>query len=339
MDSSLFDAIVDELGENLYFVHLYNWGEPLLHKKLPRFVRRLSEAQIAIDIHSNLSLPLREDTLAELLEAGVDRLEASIDGFSQTTYGRYRRRGDFALARDNLLRLARLRDQLGLQTQLVWNFLVFRYNENEIGEARRFCDDHGIEFQRREAAVSEAMRVEFLPSYRAGEDLDGCFEQRRKPINLAELRQRDPLATCAWHYFYSVINHDGSVSPCCAPWESDWDIGVVSAEGNRFAAVWNSPTMQAARNDVAGHRLLDELERNGQLDDIRTEGDLQRHGGLCRGCQLPAPVMELYSYHADAIVAQQRPLWAGDERRTRLLDLVRGDPQAFVQAYASAASG
>lgn len=336
MDTGLFDAIVDELGPWLYFVNLYNWGEPLLHKQLPRFVQRLNDHQVATDIHTNLSLPLREEMLASLLAAGVDRVEASIDGFSQGTYGRYRVRGDFALARDNLVRLAQLRDRMGLQTQLVWNFLVFRYNENEIGEARRFCADHGIEFVRREAAISEAMRVEFLPSYREGEVLEGCFDQRRQTFDPESLAARDAGSSCGWHYFYSVINHDGSVSPCCAPWEDDWDLGQVAAGGTRFADIWNSSAMQVARGDVAGHRLLAELRESGSLGEVRTVADLQRRGGICRGCQYPEGMLDLYTHYANAILDDALQRLPADSREARLIALLRSDRDGFVQAYAAA---
>lgn len=334
---ALFDAVLDELGDTLFFVHLYNWGEPLLNKDLSYFIRELARRDIAVDTNTNLSLKLGDRAIDELIDSGIDRIEASIDGFSQETYGRYRIKGRFDLARDNLLRLAAARDRLGRNTQLVWNFLVFRFNETEIEPASRFCADHGIEFVRRDAALSEALREEFLPSYREGEVLEGFFEQRARPFDPQTIAGR-PEQSCGWHYYYSVVNADGSVSPCCAPWESDWDFGFVEPGKTRFADIWNSPAVQASRRDVAGHLLLERLRAAGRLASIATVDDFVRQGSICEGCQMPLPMLDLYSNRADLVIPHFfRTLGGQDAFLDRAFELVRSQPAAFVEHYGSSA--
>lgn len=332
----VFDAVLDELGDTLFFVHLYNWGEPLLNRDLTYFIRELVRQDIAVDTNTNLSLPLGDALADELIDSGIDRIEASIDGFSQASYGRYRVKGRFELARDNLLRLAAARDRLGRDTQIVWNFLVFRFNEHEIESARIFCADHGIEFARREAAVSEALRTDFLPSYREGENLEDFFDQQKKPFDPESITSR-PEQSCGWHYFYSIVNADGSVSPCCAPWESDWDFGFVEAGKKSFGDIWNSPLLQASRRDVAGHHLLEKLKHSGMLPSIRSMGDFLRQGTICEGCQFPLPMLDLYSNRADLVVSGYEQAMKGkDAAMDRAFELVRSQPEAFVQHYRSA---
>ena len=336
MARATFDAILDELGPDLFFVHLYNWGEPLLNRELNGFIRRLASADITTDIHTNLSLPLSEAQLIDLLTSGIHRIEASIDGFSQATYSRYRVKGRFEMARDNLVRLATLRDRLGLTTELVWNFLVFRYNEHEIEAARQYCADHGIAFVRREAAISEAMRTDFLPSYRQGENLDAFYEKAAAPFDPAVIAARAPGATCAWHYYYATINADGSVSPCCAPWEDDWDFGAIVPGQTRFADIWNAPQVCRARGDVGGHQLLARLQAGGQLQAVRSVDDFLRQGTLCEGCPMPPAMFDLYSDLADTIVDHYLAHCTGhDSRRDQLFATVRRDPAAFKALYAA----
>lgn len=335
----VFDAVLGELGESLFFVHLYNWGEPLLNPRLVYFIRELARRDIAVDIHTNLSLPLGDAFVDELIDSGIDRIEASIDGFSQASYGRYRVKGRFELARDNLLRLAAARDRLGRDTGIVWNYLVFRFNEEEIEAARRFCAGHGIEFVRREAHVSQALRAEFLPAYREGEVLEDFFDQQAKPFDPQAIAAR-PEQSCGWHYFYSIVNADGSVSPCCAPWESDWDFGMVEAHGARFADIWNGPALQASRRDVAGHHLLAKLQQPGALPSIATVGDFVRQGTICEGCQFPLPMLDLYSDRADAIVSHYAQTMKGQNAfLDRAFELVRSQPDAFVRHYGSSLIG
>ncbi len=329
----LFDAILAELGEVLYFVHLYNWGEPLLNKDLTYFIRELVRRDIAVDTNTNLSLPLSDQSIDELIDSGIDRIEASIDGFSQETYERYRIKGRFELARDNLVRLAAARDRLGRHTQIVWNFLVFRFNEAEIEPTRRFCEDRGIEFVRRDAALSEDLRAEFLPSYRKGEILEGFNEQREKPFDPAAIAKR-PEQSCGWHYYYSVINADGSVSPCCAPWEDDWDFGSVKPGSTRFADIWNGAALQASRRDVAGHHLLARLKDSGELASIAKVDDFVRKGTICEGCQMPLPMLDLYSNRAELVVPHYfQTLGGSDASLDRAFELVHSRPEAFVKHY------
>lgn len=330
----LFDAVLAELGDSLFFVHLYNWGEPLLNRDLTYFIRALAERGIATDTNTNLSLPLSDEAIDALVLSGIDRIEASIDGFSQESYGQYRIKGRFELARDNLLRLVRARDRLGSPLEVVWNYLVFRFNEHEIEAARDFCTQHGIEFVRREASISPELREALLPSYRQGEPLGGFNERCREPFIPAEIEAR-ATGTCAWHYWYSIVNADGSVSPCCAPWEDDWDMGTVSAGGTAFGEVWNNGMFQRARADVAGHQLLAQLRQSGKLEAVRTVGDFVRQGNICEGCQMPTPMLELYSHRADLIVdhfASQAAHLYPD--LAPLFGLVRSDPVAFSAAYA-----
>lgn len=337
MGPDLFDALIDELGPHLFFVHLYNWGEPLLNRNLGSYIRRLGAQDITVDIHTNLSLPLTEAARGELLATGIDRIEASIDGFSQETYSRYRVKGRFAMARDNLVRLAALRDRMGLATELIWNFLVFRYNEHEIEPARQFCADHGITFVRREAAISEEMRADFLPSYRQGENLEAFYEKAAAPFSPEVIAARSPGATCAWHYYYATINSDGSVSPCCAPWEDDWDFGAVTPGQSRFADIWNAPHVQRSRRDIGGHQLLRRLTDSGALGALRSVDDFMRQGTLCEGCPMPPGMFDLYSDLADTIVAHYQAHSTGqDPRRDRLFATVRSAPDEFKALFAAA---
>lgn len=333
MSRELFDALLAELGHALYFVLLYNWGEPLLNRDLTYFVRRLAERDIASEVHTNLSLPLSDEFIDRLVDSGLDRLEASIDGFSQESYGRYRVKGRFELARDNLVRLAKARDRAGSRLHLVWNFLVFRFNEHEIEAARSFCAANGIEFVRREAAISAELQSEFLPSYRADEAPTGSFEARRAPFDpaLFEARQK---TTCAWHYFYSVVNADGSVSPCCAPWEDRWDLGRIEPGHSGFMDIWRGRRYRRARADVSGSRLVRQLRQTGQLSCLRSNDDFARIGTLCEGCLMPPFMLDLYSAHADRVVEHYAQNLA--QRYLELaqcMAVVRRDPQAFLAAY------
>lgn len=261
MTPELFENLMGELGENLFMLSLYNWGEPLLNPDLNRFIRRAKEKDIFVDINTNLSLELTDEDLEAFLDTGIDNIVVSIDGFSQETYGTYRIGGSFELARDNITRLASLRDRICPATAITWKYLVFSFNEHEISLAERYCRKSGITFARKEATVDLDVHPEWLPSYRRA-DLSrphgGWPFRRTVPPVLKEIGRE---ATCAWHYCYSSINADGSVSPCCAVPDAKDDFGTVVPGKMRFTDVWNGESYRRSRALLAGE---EEGERTGR---------------------------------------------------------------------------
>jgi MoaA/NifB/PqqE/SkfB family radical SAM enzyme len=312
LDAGLYDALLDEVGEYLFLIMFYNWGEPLLNRNLPNLIRKASARDICTEIHSNLSLKLSDEYIEDLLTAGLDTIAGSIDGFSQETYQIYRQGGRFETAKRNLERLIAKRDHLGLKTEIIWNFLVFAFNEHEIEATRRYCDDIGAIFNRREAFISNP---DWLPSYR---------RQERDRQVVAELSWRpaiDPAAAgsnaCAWHYGYSAINANGTVSPCCFPWEEAHDFGVIDPGESSFAEVWNNDHFRKSRAAFAG----------------KTVKGLEQLTTLCLECPFGSGIQNLYS-GLDGNVAAQfgRVLRGTDAALDQAFDLL-GDRQKFVEFY------
>ena len=278
MSKDIYDALLDEMNEYLFYIGLYNWGEPLLSKNLPYFIRRAKEADIYTEIQTNLSIELSEQAMEELLLSGIDMITASIDGFSQETYQIYRRGGDFKLVKSNIERLAALKNRLGVQTEIVWNYLVFSFNEHEIKDIEKYCRDRGIIFCLRESYINRESHPHWLPSYRKNELIQTEDNKHKRKLNngvsfrniskvilkaLSGGHAKDSLRThtraksCAWHYSYSVVNADGSVSPCCAPWEQAYDFGKVVPGKLAFSDIWNNDFFRKSRGVFSSHTVKD----------------------------------------------------------------------------------
>ena len=155
---AFFDRLLDETGEYLFLILLYNFGEPLLNPELPRLIRRAKAQNIETDINTNLSLRLSDQQIEELLASGVDYICASIDGFSQETYQVHRVWGDFELVKSTLERLVRARDRMGLNTSISYNMLVFSFNEQEVQEPGR-CPDTRAGWSRSVRATGQCRRA------------------------------------------------------------------------------------------------------------------------------------------------------------------------------------
>ena len=148
---------------------------------------------------------------------------------------------------------------MGLKTEIIWNILVFSFNEHELEATERYCRDLGIIFNRREAFIGNP---EWLPSYRkavATPPLDARPTPASEPAAAPAPRSQAP---CAGHHGYSVVNADGSVSPCCLPWDQKQDFGIVQPHTVSFADVWNNNLYRKSRGVFAGKEVrgLEKIE-------------------------------------------------------------------------------
>jgi MoaA/NifB/PqqE/SkfB family radical SAM enzyme len=319
---NLFDELLHELGDYLFQITLYNWGEPLLNKNLPEFIRKARALNIYTEIHTNLSLPLSDQFIDELLESGLGSISASIDGFSQETYQTYRRGGNFELAKRNLERLIKARNRLGLKTDIIWNFLVFSFNEHEIPAVRNFCKEVGITFNQREAFITNP---DWLPSYRRHEAnlqtlkvIPANTVQESAPAKPQPLPQKKKdMLPCAWHYDYSVVNADGSVSPCCAPWEQKHDFGVVKPGQESFADIWNNDLYRRSRGAFAGK----EVEGLSQVETI------------CVKCPYGDGIQNLYSGLDVHVISQFRKNFKGSDPFLDVAFDLLHDKKRFVEFF------
>src|SRR4030065_2339296 len=117
----IFKKIVDEIGQHLTVIRLYNWGEPMLNKDLLSMIHYAKERGINIKISTNLSMKMEDDQIEALVKAGLEKIYISCNGASSETYLKYHVGGDFDLVMDNMKRLVQKKREIpGCRTRLVW---------------------------------------------------------------------------------------------------------------------------------------------------------------------------------------------------------------------------
>ena len=291
----LFASLLEEIGEEVFMIMFYNWGEPLLNKKLPALIKAAAEHEIFTEIHSNLSLPIPDERIDELLASGLSALKASVDGFSQEAYEKNRVGGNVELIKYNLERLVERRALLGVEVDITWQYLVFSFNEKEVDDAARFCKALGIHFNTRDAYLYDPT---WLPSYRQHEAPQSVPERARNhasferiwsPLSMPEGHPVAP--TCGWHYGYSAITAGGSLMPCCMATRDEDDFGTMIPGETSFTDVWNNTEVQTVRSGFARY------VKTGEKGDT-----------LCSGCPYPPTMVQLYSLHDGLIMSRFRQL-------------------------------
>jgi radical SAM protein with 4Fe4S-binding SPASM domain len=120
MKEKVWQKILDEGGKNgLYSLKFTFRGEPLLHPDLSKMVRYAKDAGI-MDVYFNTNaVKLDEKTIRSLIDAGLDRVSISFEGFTKEVYEKYRVGAVFENIVKNIELLWYIKKELGSDKPLV----------------------------------------------------------------------------------------------------------------------------------------------------------------------------------------------------------------------------
>lgn len=291
----LFKKAIDEVGDYIFQLYMYNWGEPLLHKQTPELIRYAKDKEIAITLSTNLSIKLTDDYIERLVKSGLDSMIVSLDGVTEETYTKYRRNGNLALVRENIMRIHQAKQRLGSQTpEVVWQFLVFRHNEHEIDAARaayKLWGANTLTLQGAEMPLDEyrdGLEPSTLPEY-------NIYHPDHPGFRAAEDYSKSGRA-CSWLYGAFVLNPNGKVSPCCAVPAERHDFSSYTASGG-FLEAWNSSKFKQARSlfvrsPKPGDKELTESQKQSlrkRVDGMSASAAQSLGEGklICEKCPIP----------------------------------------------------
>ena len=191
-----------------------------------------------VKVSSNVHF-LNEARGDALLSSGLDVLILSVDGASQETYATFRKGGDFAAVTTQIAWLCAEKARRGLtKPRIELQFIVMSHNEHELPEMRRLARELGVDRLRiKTVGADDDDTRHLIPTERllSRYDADGKSPNRRHSF-----------CTMAWDH--TVVNVDGSVTPCCylRP-----DMGPAFVMGNvfdtSFAEIWRGEKYRAFR--------------------------------------------------------------------------------------------
>jgi radical SAM protein with 4Fe4S-binding SPASM domain len=246
MSLARFEHAIDELGPRLRNLALWNYGEPLLNRELPQMIARAKEAGVGVvKVSSNVHF-LDQARGGALLRSGLDVLILSVDGASQATYETFRQDGDFATVARSVAWLCAEKKRLGLsKPRIELQFIAMRHNEHELPAMRELARTWGVDALRvKTVGTDDGATRDLVPASR----LLSRYAADRTTPNV-----RHPFCTMAWDH--TVVNVDGSVTPCCylRP-----DMGEEFVMGNVFTSdfttIWRGERYRAFRASMLAGR-------------------------------------------------------------------------------------
>ncbi|HOG28627.1 MAG TPA: radical SAM protein, partial [Vicinamibacterales bacterium] len=149
LDAGLFGRVLDEAGPFLGRIDFFNYGEAFLHKRAVEMCERVKRDFPHIYLYTSTNgLALDEESARRLARSGIDEVTFSIDGASQATYERYRRRGRFETAIANLRAMAAEKRAAGRDVPVLnWRYILFEWNDSdeEMQRARDLAAEIGVD--------------------------------------------------------------------------------------------------------------------------------------------------------------------------------------------------
>ncbi|MFX1258853.1 MAG: radical SAM/SPASM domain-containing protein [Promethearchaeota archaeon] len=258
LKKEVVERVIEELGPYLLGIDLYNWGEPLLNKNLFEYIRLFKEANIKVIVSTNLNI-FNNEICREIINSGLDTLIVSLDGCSQESVEQYQIGNNYERVISNVRRLRDYRNLLGVKhPTLQWRFIVNRFNENEIKNALRICKEVGFDVFEPHKIIcdmgnillwDEKTRISNIKSYLPKYQQLSMYNYTTGEIETFKHNY------CSYLWSSTVINWDGSVSPCCATWAERYDFGNILE--TPFKEIWNGKKYQLARKIIRSNKPME----------------------------------------------------------------------------------
>jgi len=227
MPEPLYARIVADLArhaDKIETLCLFMDGEPLLDKRLPRFISLAKSAGLkTVSIATN-GMCLTAETGDALLEAGLDAMIVSVDSLNPETYAAIRVGGDLRRVTENLLDFMARRKAAGKGLPHVTVRLIeMPENLAERESFRKYWQER----------VDE---VVFQPLHHWGRDTG-------EAPAAAAARMR-----CNWPFRNMVIYSDGRAGFCCLDYEGIYDLGDFTR--STLDEIWHGAAYRELRETM-----------------------------------------------------------------------------------------
>ncbi len=249
------EKMLDELGNQLFYINYYFQGEPFLH---PNFLGLISAANkrniyTATSTNAHFITATKAD---EIVASGLDRIIISIDGLTQETYEQYRKRGELekVISGTKHLIVAKKKAK-SASPHIIFQFLVVRPNEHEIPDVFKLGKELGVDEIRLKTAQ--------LYDYKHGNVLMPKNEKyaRYKRLKDGTYMPKYKLLNQCWRMWSStVLTWDGKVVPCCFDKDAQHVLGDVLS--NPFKQIWKHKDYQNFRSAVFTDRQSIDICKN-----------------------------------------------------------------------------
>jgi radical SAM protein with 4Fe4S-binding SPASM domain len=234
MDAAVFERVARECAAHPTRLWLHFLGEPLLHRGLADMVATAKGLGVREVGLSTNAVSLHGPAADALLDAGLDRLECSLDAGDREGYRAMRGRDHFERVERNVRAFLARKRERGLERPVT--SIQFMRTPGVEAELEALVDAWRPHLGPRDFVMTIAP-ASFLGAVDVASPPDGA---------------RPP---CGWLDSALMVLQDGTVTMCGADWDASAPLGNVAE--TTLHALWNGAEMARRRRAHAEARFAD----------------------------------------------------------------------------------
>jgi MoaA/NifB/PqqE/SkfB family radical SAM enzyme len=240
-----FKNFIDDLGEYLLLIILWNWGEPFLNPDIFRIIAYAKSKNILVHSSTNGNVKFNDEKADLLIESGLDSLIFAVDGATQETYSKYRKGGRLEKVLDNIETIVSAKKRKGSETPRVnLRFVVMQHNEKERHLVRQFAEQLDVDF-------FSVKTVAMLPD--RGKDLDRSFAPEDPKYRMYEyeaegFKRKEKPFSCMRPWKRITLDALGEIIPCEYEYKNVHSFGRLDGKISA-ASIWKGPEAQGFREE------------------------------------------------------------------------------------------
>ncbi|MFQ6112837.1 MAG: radical SAM/SPASM domain-containing protein [bacterium] len=233
MDFETFKKIIDEAGDRIFYLLLYQQGEPFINKEFLRFVEYAKRKRVFVTTSTNGHY-LDSETAQRTVASRLDSIIISIDGADQETYESYRKGGNLSKVLEGIENLLYERKrQKSKRPKIFIQFIVMKHNQDQIKAMESLAKELGAD-----RLLKKTVHVETV--HEALHWLPQTEGLRRYHFNGNGLEPKlMGKGACLRPWTSTLVNWDGSVVPCCFDKNGHHSFGSIN-EDSDFNRIWHS---------------------------------------------------------------------------------------------------
>lgn len=228
MDMKLYKKIIDNCAKlKIKIITLSFFGEPFLDKTIIEKIKYAKERGMNVAFYSNASL-LTEKYAKEIIEAELDSITISFDGYSKETYEKIRKNLKFDVTKRNVLGLIKIRKQMNKKNPKINLVLVeLEENKKEIGN-----------FYREWKNKVDSINIINMRNWANDIQKEGTKES----FHFNKKLKRKP---CALIWLKMVVDWNGDVVLCCDDWNHSTILGNLKNQS--IEEIWKGDKLRKIR--------------------------------------------------------------------------------------------
>jgi radical SAM protein with 4Fe4S-binding SPASM domain len=228
MDMKLYKKIIDNCKKlNIKIITLSFFGEPFLDKGIIEKIEYAKSKGMFVAFYSNASL-LTEELAKKSINAGLDSITISFDGYSKETYEKIRKKLKFDIVKKNILNLIRMRRKMKKKNPKI-NLVLVELEENK-GEIKQFYKEWN----------NKVDGINIINMRNWANDIQK--EGTKESFHFNKNMKRKP---CALIWMKMIVDWNGDVVLCCDDWNHSSVLGNLNKQ--TIEDIWNGKKLREIR--------------------------------------------------------------------------------------------